>query len=65
MSANPQGEAWYRRRLNWPWRPPRATDRPAIGGIEIGEMFKAKMEDPVLGRRIGRRHRIRRLPQYL
>jgi hypothetical protein len=38
---------------------------PAIGGIEIGEMFEFEMEDPVLGRRIGHRYRTRRLPQYL
>lgn len=38
---------------------------PAIGGIEIGEVFEFEMEDPVLGRRIGHRYSIRRLPQYL
>jgi hypothetical protein len=38
---------------------------PAIGGIEIGEMFEFEMEDPVLGRKIGHRYRIRCLPQYL
>jgi hypothetical protein len=38
---------------------------PAIGGIEIGEMFEFEMEDPVLGRKIGNHYRIRCLPQYL
>lgn len=38
---------------------------PALGGIEIGEMFEFEMEDPVLNRRIGHRYSIRRLPQYL
>ncbi|MCU0561890.1 MAG: DUF2848 domain-containing protein [Desulfobacterales bacterium] len=38
---------------------------PAIGGIDIGEIFEFEMEDPVLDRRIGHRYSIRRLPQYL
>jgi hypothetical protein len=38
---------------------------PAIGGVGIGEVFEFEMEDPVLGRKIGHRYSIRRLPQYL
>ena len=38
---------------------------PALGGIEIAEIFEFEMEDPVLGRRLGHHYRINRLPQYL
>jgi hypothetical protein len=38
---------------------------PALGGIEIAEMFEFEMEDPVLGRRLNHHYRINSLPQYL
>ncbi len=37
----------------------------ARDGIETGELFEFEMEDPVTGRRIAHRYRIRRLPQFL